>query len=94
MTSPRLKTPSSRNNSARYSRPADAVLGLPLLVRSAPKPDESLMGYLVRLTEENHYDSPSWILRLANMGYVNNYTFIYKPAARMSALGECLDQSC
>lgn len=40
-----------------------------LLVRSRPEPDESLAGYLVRLTEENGYDTPSWIMRLAGIEY-------------------------
>jgi hypothetical protein len=38
-----------------------------LLVRSDPKSDESFMGYIVRLTEENHYPTPSWIFRLAGI---------------------------
>lgn len=35
-----------------------------LVMRPDPKPDESLAGYLVRLTDENRYDSPAWILSL------------------------------
>ncbi len=36
------------------------------LINSAdPFCDESFLGYLLRLTELNHYDSLTWILRLA-----------------------------
>src|ERR1043166_7508768 len=39
------------------------------LVRTAPpNPDESFVGYLTRLTELNYYESPSWILQLAELG--------------------------
>jgi hypothetical protein len=31
------------------------------------KPDEGLVGYLVRLTEENSYDSPTWITSTAGL---------------------------
>jgi excisionase family DNA binding protein len=38
------------------------------LLRSAiPHTDESFAGYLLRLTERNHYDNLSWILRLINI---------------------------
>lgn len=36
-----------------------------LLMRGKPKSDESFIGYLIRLTEQNHYDAPTWILGLA-----------------------------
>jgi hypothetical protein len=36
------------------------------------KPDESFTGYILRLTEENGYSSPSWIINLAN--FENNLT--------------------
>jgi TniQ len=32
-----------------------------------PYPDESILGYIVRLTEENVYDLPSWIFDLAGI---------------------------
>ena len=38
-----------------------------LISRVAPKADESLLGYIVRLTESNDYDTPSWILQLADI---------------------------
>lgn len=37
----------------------------PLLLRTpAPRSDESLMGFVLRVTEANHYDSAAWVLRL------------------------------
>jgi hypothetical protein len=40
----------------------------PRLLRTPlPRPDESLMGYILRLAESNHYDSPRWILDLAGL---------------------------
>lgn len=43
-----------------------------LLLRSKPKPDESFMGFILRLTELNEYDSPAWIVREAGIGYPHN----------------------
>ncbi|MDT5061706.1 MAG: hypothetical protein QOH63_2165 [Acidobacteriota bacterium] len=39
-----------------------------LLRRGAPKPDENLLGYIVRLTELNGYETPSWITMLGHVG--------------------------
>lgn len=44
-----------------------ASAGGRLLRTPVPQPDESLMGYLLRLAEANHYDSPKWILDLAGL---------------------------
>lgn len=38
-----------------------------LLRLCLPFPDESLNGFITRLTEVNYYDSPRWILELAGM---------------------------
>lgn len=40
-----------------------------LVVRPAPYADESFIGYLIRLTDLNHYDASTWILQLANLGH-------------------------
>lgn len=40
---------------------------LDLLRYSPPYSDESLAGYLLRLAEKNHYQSPNWILQLAGL---------------------------
>lgn len=41
-------------------------LGRPLLLLRTPvaRADESLMGFVLRVTEANHYDSASWVLHL------------------------------
>jgi hypothetical protein len=41
-----------------------------LLLRSKPLPDESFMGFILRLSELNEYDTPTWITREARIGYV------------------------
>lgn len=38
-----------------------------LLRSGKPKTDESLMGYIIRLTEQNGYPSPSWIINRARL---------------------------
>lgn len=38
-----------------------------LLRSTIPRTDESFVGYLLRLTERNHYDNLSWIFRLINI---------------------------
>jgi len=38
-----------------------------LLVRGKPKADESFIGYVVRLTEQNKYNTPLWILKMARL---------------------------
>jgi TniQ protein len=51
-----------------------------LLMRPKPEKGESFIGYLVRLTELNGYDTPSWILSLANIDYMElqwNFSFVF-----------------
>lgn len=38
-----------------------------LLIRGKPNSDESLLGYVVRLTEQNKYNTPLWILKAAGL---------------------------
>jgi hypothetical protein len=38
-----------------------------LLRTPSPQPDESLMGYILRLSETNYYETPKWILDLAGL---------------------------
>jgi hypothetical protein len=47
------------------SRPAR--VGEQLLRTPTPQPDESLMGYILRLSESNYYETPKWILDLAGL---------------------------
>lgn len=40
-----------------------------LLVRPRPRSDESFAGYVLRLTERNGYQTPSWILEVSDLQY-------------------------
>lgn len=40
-----------------------------LLIRPKPEADESFLGYILRLTEKNRYETPSWILKMAGFGF-------------------------
>lgn len=55
-----------------------------LLRTGRPKEGESLMGYIIRLTEENAYPTPTWVLGLAGFGRTNvnpcTCAIAFKPA--------------
>lgn len=59
-----------------------------LLIRSKPKADESFMGYIIRLTEQNGYPSPSWIIQKAELNYGINHgcSFVYKLPEPLKAM--------
>src|SRR2546421_2395892 len=59
-----------------------------LLIRGKPNADESLMGYIIRLTERNGYPSPSWIVKRAELNYGINRScsFVYKSPETLSGL--------
>lgn len=57
-----------------------------LLVRPVPKADESLMGYIVRLTERNGYETPLWILKMANLGLDESYRSCVLPLSPREGL--------
>jgi hypothetical protein len=40
-----------------------------LLILSRPKPDENLVGYILRLTELNYCKTPNWLLKFCGIGY-------------------------
>lgn len=40
-----------------------------LLRTLEPKTDESFLDYIARLTEHNEYDSPLWIIQMANINH-------------------------
>lgn len=66
-----------------------------LLVTPPPKSDETLTGYLVRLSALNHYERPGWILSMAGLGKGgrNNWkwpAFTFCHAARVKRLSELL----
>jgi hypothetical protein len=60
-----------------------------LLRTPIPQKDESLAGYLIRLSESNYYDSPNWILQLA--GLPNNRGLILQlNSPALSQLGQLI----
>lgn len=62
-----------------------------LLVRPKPEEGESFIGYIVRLTELNGYDTPSWILSLSDIDYMElqwNFTFMFSRPDRLEEFAE------
>ena len=62
-----------------------------LLKRNKPKIDESLLGYIVRLTELNGYDTPSWILSLCGTDYMQlqwKFSFIFSRSKLLERLAQ------
>lgn len=43
------------------------VKGTRLLRTGRPKHDESLTGYIIRLTEQNFYETPLWVMKMAQI---------------------------
>src|SRR5689334_20871905 len=51
-----------------------------LLITPRPEKDEGFISYLLRLTEANGYDTPSWILSLSGIDYMElqwKFTFVF-----------------
>jgi len=51
-----------------------------LLITLKPEKDEGFISYLLRLTEANGYDTPSWILSLSGIEYMElqwKFTFVF-----------------
>src|SRR4051812_27526338 len=61
-----------------------------LLITPSPLPDENFIGYILRLTESNRFDTPSWILRVAKIrGYVrSNLSFAFDSSLNLSSLSK------
>lgn len=60
-----------------------------LLMRPKPEKGESFIGYLVRLTELNGYDTPSWLLSLAGIDYMElqwTFSFVFGKTKRLERL--------
>lgn len=67
-----------------------------LLVGGPPHDDESLMGYIVRLTEWNKYDRVSWVfsrLGLSPNSAVNGCPFVFNRSTDLSCLAKLADVS-
>ena len=62
-----------------------------LLVRPKPEKGESFIGYLVRLTELNAYDTPSWILSLAEIDCMElqwTFSFVFGKTTGLKRLAQ------
>jgi hypothetical protein len=58
-----------------------------LLLRAKPQCDESFLGFIVRLTERNDCDTPTWITQKAGIGYLGHKcTFVFDEAVDLSSL--------
>src|SRR4051794_30740702 len=60
-----------------------------LLISRSPLPAESFMGYVLRLTERNGYETPSWILKMAGLEYRQLHqscAFVFNPGEGLKAL--------
>lgn len=61
-----------------------------LLRTGRPKEDESFMGYIIRLTEQNAYPTPSWVFSLAGLPPTNinhsSFSFALHSTERVSGL--------
>lgn len=60
-----------------------------LVMRPKPEKGESFIGYLVRLTELNSYDTPSWILSLADIDYMElqwTFSFVFGKSVGLEKL--------
>src|SRR2546423_1288335 len=59
----------TRSQQKSYKANTREMKNQKLLRAGRPRADESLMGYIVRLTEQNCYETPSWILKIAGLEY-------------------------
>lgn len=69
-----------------------AVINSQLLRRPHPYSDESLAGYIIRLSESNHYANPHWIWQMANLHRSNVSANVFHPRKHdLSKLGQLAD---
>lgn len=66
-----------------------------LLISIEPNIEENLIGYIVRLTEANDYDTPSWILQLSGIKkYLHSKcNFVRNGSIDLSGLAQLTGQS-
>jgi len=65
-----------------------------LVVTPKPEKDEGFISYLVRLTEANAYDTPSWILSLSNIDYMElqwTFSFLFDSSKGLEKLAQLTD---
>ena len=62
-----------------------------LLITLNPEKDESFIGYIVRLTEANGYETPSWIFSLSGIDYMElqwKFTFVFSRSKKLENLAK------
>ncbi|MCA1617776.1 MAG: TniQ family protein [Acidobacteria bacterium] len=62
-----------------------------LLISGKPYPHESFMGYFLRLTEKNGYDSLSWIFQMADVNHEGTrpaYILAFEAPERLTGLAQ------
>lgn len=62
-----------------------------LLITPKPEKDEGFISYLLRLTEANGYDTPSWILSLSGIDYMElqwKFTFVFSCSEEFKQLAK------
>jgi hypothetical protein len=62
-----------------------------LLITPKPEKGEGFISYLLRLTEANSYDTPSWILSLSGIDYMElqwKFTFVFSCSERLKKLAK------
>jgi hypothetical protein len=62
-----------------------------LLITLNPEKEESFIGYIVRLTEVNGYETPSWIFSLSGIDYMElqwKFTFVFSRSKKLENLAE------
>lgn len=60
-----------------------------LVFSATPHADESFIGYLIRLTEINYYETSSWILQLANLGnYLRKVSLAFDESLNLERLSQ------
>jgi muconolactone delta-isomerase len=67
-----------------------------LVITPKPEKDESFIGYLVRLTEANAYDTPSWILSLSDIDYMElqwTFAFVFDSSKGLEKLAQLTDNA-
>src|SRR5260370_2217469 len=67
-----------------------------LVITPKPEKDEGFISYLVRLTEANTYDTPSWILSLSDIDYMElqwTFSFVFDSSKGVEKLAQLTDNA-
>ena len=62
-----------------------------LLITPKPEKDEGFISYLLRLTEANGYETPSWIFSLSGLDYMElqwKFTFVFSRSQKLDNLAK------